>query len=72
METQLNPDDVGKILVAAWHNVPARGYMEELEKQWLWAGEVKLNAHDFNPFSGRFIISSHIYKGEFPLPPAGI
>jgi hypothetical protein len=27
---------------------------------------------NFNPFSGRFIISSHIYKREFPLPPAGI
>jgi hypothetical protein len=26
----------------------------------------------FNPFSGRFIIASHIYMGEFPLPPAGI
>jgi hypothetical protein len=25
-----------------------------------------------DPFSGRFIISSHIYKGEFPLPPSGI
>jgi hypothetical protein len=25
-----------------------------------------------NPFSGGFIIASHIYKGEFPLPPAGI
>jgi hypothetical protein len=24
------------------------------------------------PFSGGFIIASHIYKGEFPLPPAGI
>jgi hypothetical protein len=25
-----------------------------------------------NPFSGRFLIASHIYMGEFPLPPAGI
>jgi hypothetical protein len=25
-----------------------------------------------NPFSGGFIIASHIYKGEFPLSPAGI
>jgi hypothetical protein len=30
------------------------------------------DCESFNPFSGGFIISSHIYKGEFPLPPAGI
>jgi hypothetical protein len=29
-------------------------------------------AESFNPFSGGFIIASHIYKGKFPLSLAGI
>jgi hypothetical protein len=37
-----------------------------------WIKKEENNLLTFNPFSGRIIIASHIYKGEFPLPPAGI
>jgi hypothetical protein len=37
----LNPDDMRKLLVAAWHNAAARGYLDLLERKWLWAGDVQ-------------------------------
>ena len=42
---QLNPDDLRKILVAAWHNAAGRGYLGTLEYVRLWTGKVQQNPH---------------------------
>jgi len=45
-ETQLNSDELSIFLVAAWHRAAAGGYLETLERLWLWAGEVQGNAFE--------------------------
>ena len=45
-ETKLNTDVLSKLLVAAWHKTAAGGYLEMLERLWLWAGEVQQYPHD--------------------------
>ena len=44
-ETQLNTDELSKKLDAAWHVAAAEGYLEILERLWLWVGEVQRNPH---------------------------
>jgi len=44
-ETQ-HSDDLSKLLVAAWHDAAARGYLEILERLWLCAGKVQLNTQE--------------------------
>jgi len=43
---QPNPGELSKILFVAWHRAAAGGYIELLERLWLWAGEVQRNPHE--------------------------
>ena len=44
-ERQLSADELSKLLIAAWHGAAAQGYLEMLERLWLWAGQVQINPH---------------------------
>jgi hypothetical protein len=47
-ETKINTDELmTKSLFAAWHRAVAGGYLQIFERLWLWAGEVRLNPHEF-------------------------
>jgi hypothetical protein len=58
-ETQLNPDELSKILVDACHWAAGR-YLEMLERLWLWDGEVQRNPHEIK----RRLLLDHDVDGE--------
>ena len=45
-EMQLSSDELSKLLVAALHRAAAGGYLEVLDRLWLWAGEVQRNPQE--------------------------
>ena len=44
-ETQLNTEDLRRLLFSVWHNAAARDYLGTLERTWMWAEEVQRNPH---------------------------